>query len=101
MIATLPEIYAALDSEIAPLVLALREDGFQTRHSCAGHGKMKPWVVIGFRADILMEAQRLVLWCRERRIAARVMIKVGDSRIRTAAEMDGTPAFPHIRLELD
>lgn len=76
----LPEIYAPLDPKVAPLVEALRRDGFRTTHSCDGEKEgaaiTVPWVTIEpyrYLSQTGRELrQALIEWLEHRRIDALV-----------------------------
>lgn len=80
-ITRLPPIYAVIDPVVAPLVIALRRDGFPTSHSCDGHviTDGKPWVTVEIAAGVEpLEAQRrLAQWCHDHGVEALVGIMFG------------------------
>lgn len=77
---TLPIVAGIIDAEIAPLVFALRRDGFPTTSSCDGTASEEtgwlpglPWVNVA--ADTMeppMMQSALLAWCRNHDIKANV-----------------------------
>lgn len=81
-ISTLPIIAGLIDEAIAPLVFALRRDGFPTTSSCDGQASEEagwlpglPWVNVA--ADTMepaMVQSGLIAWCRNHGVKANVCL---------------------------
>lgn len=74
--AVLPPIYAPLDDAIAPLVLALRRDGFATTHSSDGSDTWQavPWISVATTdaVDRATTTAALLAWCRNHGVVANI-----------------------------
>lgn len=97
---TLPPIYAPLDEKIASLVMALREAGFPTQHSCDGHAPgLVPTINVGSLwpqyAGLGLNLTRgtLCLWLRQHNVTANVC------QVYTTLEGE-EEVFPFIRIEI-
>jgi hypothetical protein len=80
----LPVVYAALDAKVAPLVLALRADGYPTTHSCdgdvVGAAYGLPWVTLvvdeeGYAQQVI----DLLEWLDARGISASVSLEMATA----------------------
>ncbi|HEY8768733.1 MAG TPA: hypothetical protein VIP09_15990 [Dehalococcoidia bacterium] len=82
---TLPPFIGELDVRIAPLVHALRRDGFRTIGSCDGHGnpRVTPWVQVEWpepldHAEAYALVERLLNWFASRDVYANVSMVYGN-----------------------
>lgn len=98
---TLPHVSAPLDPKIAPLVEALRRDGFATFASCDGKGG-DPWVNVAVddRRDGARVQTALVRWLRARGLAFSVLLGVWSAPVDQAVEREEVEERVSIRVEI-
>jgi hypothetical protein len=94
----LPPIYADLDPKVAPLVEALRRDGWPTTHSCDGHGEYDlPWVTLQY--PVSKTARRwavgsLLDWMVEHNLQGNVSVVHSTEAYRAPGEI------PFLKIEV-
>ena len=93
---SLPRIYAPLDPRVAPLVEALRREGFHTSHSCDGHGEFDlPWVTMRIAHWDAGELVNLVLrFMREHDVKGNVSLVYSTEAYRAPDEI------PFLKVEV-
>jgi hypothetical protein len=93
---SLPRIYAPLDPKVAPLVEALRREGFHTTHSCDGHGENDlPWVTVRQAHWNLGELVNLLLrFMREHNLQGNVSVVHSTEAYRAPG------AIPFLKMEV-